>query len=117
MSAEEASELLRALADPIRLRLLSLLRSHGTLCVCELEAVTGEAQYTVSRHLGLLRRAGLVAGRRSGARIDYSLRGDLSAGVLATLEAAVGLLADDPHHHREQAAAAALRQGCCRPAA
>ena len=62
----EASELLRLLGDPIRLRLLRAL-AREPLNVSELTAVVGLAQSGVSRHLGLLRRAGLVVEERRGA--------------------------------------------------
>ncbi|MBI5834676.1 MAG: helix-turn-helix transcriptional regulator [Armatimonadetes bacterium] len=112
MTADQTGDLLRALADPPRLRLLALLRAHGILCVCELEQVTGLAQYTVSRNLGILRRAGLVEGRRNGARMDYCLRDDLPPATLALADAAVDAIADDPLIIQQQAAAALLR-GCC----
>ena len=103
---------MRALADPPRLRLLALLRVHGTLCVCELEQITGLAQYTVSRNLGILRRAGLLQGRRNGARMDYHLATDLPAETTALVDAAVATLHDDPLLADQQAAARLLRT-CC----
>lgn len=114
MSPDQAAELLRTLSDPPRLRLLALLREHGTLCVCELEQVTGVAQYTVSRNLGILRRAALVEGQRAGARMDYRLRPDLPAATLTLIDATIALLADDPQSAADQAAAAGVRQ-CCQP--
>ncbi len=65
-------EVLRAAADPTRLRLLNLLRL-GSICVCDLQAVLRIPQTTVSRHLAALRHAGLVTDQRKGARIVYSL--------------------------------------------
>jgi ArsR family transcriptional regulator len=62
----EASDLLRLLGDPVRLRLLRAL-SQEALNVSELTAVVGLAQSGVSRHLGLLRRAGVVVEERRGA--------------------------------------------------
>ena len=73
------SEVLKALADEVRLRLLRLL-SRETLNVQELCQVLDSSQSRVSRHLGVLRRAGLVQDRREGNRIYYhraSLSGDL----------------------------------------
>lgn len=67
-----AMELFRAFADPTRLRLLNLLAVRE-LCVCELMAVVGEVQPKVSRHLALLRRVGLVEGRREGQWVYYRL--------------------------------------------
>ena len=65
-------ELLRAAGDATRLRLLNLLR-QGSVCVCDLQQVLGLAQPTVSRHLAVLRHAGLVTDVRSGNRVLYSL--------------------------------------------
>ena len=67
-----ASGLLRVLADPMRLRLLRAL-SREALNVSELTAVLGLAQSGVSRHLGLLRKAGLVVEERKGAFTWYRL--------------------------------------------
>jgi len=65
----------RALADPARLAILQAL-SGGTRCVCELGPQLGLAQNLLSYHLRILREAGLVAGRRSGRRIEYEVRVD-----------------------------------------
>lgn len=113
MSPEQTCDLLKLLADPVRLRLVVLLQRHGTLCVCELEQITGAAQYTVSRNLGLLRRAGLVTASRDGARMDYRLAADLPADTLALLTATTCLVADDPQTTADQRAAELVRSGCC----
>lgn len=65
-------QLLRAAGEPTRLRILNLLR-QGSLCVSELQMVLGVPQSTVSRHLAMLRHAGLTAGTRVGTRAFYSL--------------------------------------------
>jgi ArsR family transcriptional regulator len=65
-------ELLRAAGDSIRLRILNLLR-EGRVCVCDLQRVLGHPQPTVSRHLAVLRHAGLVDDTRNGNRVLYSL--------------------------------------------
>ena len=65
-------ELLRAAGEPTRLRILNLLRCRS-LCVCDLQAVLGVPQSTVSRHLAALRHASLVADRRAGNRVLYAL--------------------------------------------
>jgi ArsR family transcriptional regulator len=73
--AERTAELLTALADPVRLRIVSMLAAapEGTACGCELEAPLGLAQPTVSHHLRILRQAGLVEGERRGRWVHYSL--------------------------------------------
>jgi len=65
-------EILKAAADPTRLRLLNLLRL-GSICVCDLQTVLQIPQPSVSRHLAALRHAGLVTDVRKGMRIVYSL--------------------------------------------
>jgi ArsR family transcriptional regulator, arsenate/arsenite/antimonite-responsive transcriptional repressor len=59
---------LKALADPVRVKLVSLLFSGGASeeCSCDLGAAVGLAESTVSRHLSRLRRAGLVESERRG---------------------------------------------------
>jgi ArsR family transcriptional regulator len=75
---EDASGLLRVLGDEARLRLLRVL-SREALNVSELTAVLGLAQSGVSRHLGLLRKAGLVAEERAGTFAWYRLAPDWAA--------------------------------------
>jgi ArsR family transcriptional regulator len=72
--AEQLARMFKALGDPIRLRLLSMIASHegGEACVCELTGggfpVTGP---TISHHLKVLREAGLIEGERRGTWIYY----------------------------------------------
>lgn len=86
-------EYFHALADETRLRCLLLLSSQGELCVCELSTALGLAQPKISRHLALLRGAGLVLDRRHGAWIYYRLDPTLPAWLqelLSGLVAAYG---------------------------
>lgn len=62
----------KACADETRLRILFLL-SEGELCVCEIVAVLDMPQGKISRHLSVLKHAGLVSDRRNGIWIYYSL--------------------------------------------
>jgi len=64
------SRLFKALGDETRLRIVALL-SHGELCVCHLEDALGLSQPHVSRHLGILRMAGVVEHRREGSWVYY----------------------------------------------
>jgi DNA-binding transcriptional ArsR family regulator len=86
MRALEAA--LKAAGDPTRTRILKLLEGRE-LCVCQIQAALGLAASTVSRHLALLRAAGLVEDRRDGKWIHYRLCETASnphaAGVLALL--------------------------------
>lgn len=79
--------LFNALAHDTRLRCLLLLLEFDELCVCELTHAIGAAQPHMSRHLGQLREAGLVADRRSGLWIHYRINPELPAWVLEVLKA------------------------------
>ena len=68
----ELVKVFKALADKNRLRILKMLQ-HKKLCVCELSAALGITRPSVSRHLGLMKDAGLVQDERNGQWIDYSL--------------------------------------------
>jgi ArsR family transcriptional regulator len=70
--AVELAELYKAASEPIRLRILALL-AHGELCVCHIHGLLDAPQPTVSRHLAVLRHAGLVAARRDGSWVHYAL--------------------------------------------
>ncbi|UQN09953.1 helix-turn-helix transcriptional regulator [Deinococcus sp. QL22] len=67
-----ASSLLKAVADPTRLRLLSALAS-GELCVCDLSVLAGTSESAVSHQLRLLRDLSLVKGRKEGRVVYYRL--------------------------------------------
>jgi ArsR family transcriptional regulator, arsenate/arsenite/antimonite-responsive transcriptional repressor len=66
------TRLFRALGDETRVRIVALL-SHGELCVCHLERALELSQPNASRHLGILRAAGLVEARRDGTWVYYRL--------------------------------------------
>lgn len=63
---------LKALAHPVRLRILALLRG-GELCVCQVTEILGLAPSTISEHLSLLRRAGLIVEHKDGKWVFYGL--------------------------------------------
>jgi ArsR family transcriptional regulator len=62
-----------ALSDPIRLRILTQLAECDQRCVCDLLRDSGIAPNLLSYHLGVLRRAGLIAAKRRGRWVDYRL--------------------------------------------
>ena len=73
-SAEKLGSLLRVLADPARLQILSMLASAGgEVCVCDLTEPLGLSQPTVSHHMKQLREGGFVSSERRGKWIFYSL--------------------------------------------
>jgi DNA-binding transcriptional ArsR family regulator len=82
-----ASELLTALAAPLRLSIVALLDRHGTRCVHQLVDALGVPQPLVSQHLRVLRSAGLVAGERRARQVEYRLvDGHVAHIVRAALE-------------------------------
>jgi DNA-binding transcriptional ArsR family regulator len=70
---QAASELLTALASPVRLSIVALLDQHGSRCVHQLVDALGVPQPLVSQHLRVLRSAGLVSGSRRHREVDYRL--------------------------------------------
>ena len=70
---EEAAKLFKALADETRLAILRQLREQGEVCACDFLACCELAQPTVSHHLKVLRRAGLVHAEKRGLWVYYTL--------------------------------------------
>jgi ArsR family transcriptional regulator len=75
-----------ALADATRRRILALLVDQGELCVCELTAALADIQPKISRHLCVLRDAGIVIPRREGTWMFYRLSPSLPAWAAALLK-------------------------------
>jgi ArsR family transcriptional regulator, arsenate/arsenite/antimonite-responsive transcriptional repressor len=73
-SAERLSRQFAALADPVRLRMLSVLATvpDGAMCACDLVEPIGKSQPTVSHHLQVLKAAGLVTAQRDGKNVWYA---------------------------------------------
>ncbi len=83
-------KIFKALGDRSRIRILKMLEVKP-LCVCEITRILGLGQSSVSRHLGILRDAGLVIDEKDGLWVNYSLAtpgDDLAAGLLAGLRRA-----------------------------
>jgi ArsR family transcriptional regulator len=88
--------LFRALADRTRLRIVNLL-ARGSLCVCDIQRILEQPQSSVSRHLALLKSAGLIVDRRDGMRTFYALtrwESPLARGVLAAIRTHLATEAD-----------------------
>ena len=84
IAATEAEELaagFKLLADPVRLRILSLIAnsSQGEMCACDLPALIGRSQPTVSHHLSLLTEAGLLSREKRGKWAWFRLDADRMA--------------------------------------
>ena len=92
----ERARVFAALGDPARLRILNLIRHCEEVCNCEIGPVTGFLPSKISRHLAILKQAGLIRERREGTFLHYRLAPDGDP----IREALIGLLdtlvADDP---------------------
>ncbi|MGV9672944.1 Rv2640c family ArsR-like transcriptional regulator [Gordonia sp. NPDC003504] len=91
-AALEIALRLKALADPTRLKLLSiLLADEGEgICTCDLAAAVGLTEATTSHHLGQLRKAGMITPERRGMNVYYRSRPDSLAAVCNALGAHTG---------------------------
>lgn len=74
-----------ALGDPIRRRILTMLLDTNECCVCEMHGALDSSQPKVSRHLAVLREAGLVLARREGVWMHYRIHPDLPAWAYRVL--------------------------------
>jgi ArsR family transcriptional regulator, arsenate/arsenite/antimonite-responsive transcriptional repressor len=84
--AERMARIAKALADPVRLQLVDVLRKHaGKVCVCELVPLFDLSQPTVSHHLGVLRKAGIVDSERQGLWAYYYVKNEALEEVSAWL--------------------------------
>jgi ArsR family transcriptional regulator len=79
---KEQGALLKALAHPVRLQILTVLRRDGECCVCHLENILRQRQAYISQQLSRLREAGLVVDRREGLNVFYSLADESLGQVL-----------------------------------
>jgi len=79
--AEDLARAFAALADPVRLRLLSLVADAGEICACELLEPLGKAQPTVSHHTKALADAGLITGEKRGRWVWWSIVPERVAAV------------------------------------
>lgn len=102
----------RAFADETRLRILHLL-TKGELCVCDIMAVLGAPQPKISRHLGYLKRAGLVADRKEGPWRHYSLAPSKSAFHKRLLGCVGGCLDEAPALRQDAKKLGSIRKAAC----
>ena len=77
----------KAFSEPIRLRILGLLYNNPELCVCDLMAVLGSPQTTISRHMNRLKTGGMVEDRRDKMWVHYRLKKDMPPLARAALDA------------------------------
>ena len=79
------SNVLKALAHPVRLQLVDALRD-GELCVCELVEIVDSERTGISKHLALLKQAGLVTDRKEGLKVFYDLACPCALDFFACVE-------------------------------
>src|SRR5579859_1442623 len=85
--ADQVAPLLKALAEPVRLRLLSLVASHpgGEACICDLNEAFDLSQPTISHHMKVLHEAGLVDRDKRGVWVYYQVRPQALAALAALI--------------------------------
>jgi ArsR family transcriptional regulator len=108
---QAVDRVLKALADPTRLRIVGLLQ-HGEICVCHLHGSLGISQPKASRHLAYLRRAGVVQAEKRGLWVYYSLAVQADKPAQALLDAARHCTSH-LSAARQDAARLVAQTGCC----
>ena len=109
MGLRDYESVMKATADPTRVRILKILEG-GEMCVCQVIAILSLGQSTVSKHLFLLRSAGLIKDRRDRKWIHYSLdRKSESPYAVRMLRNLRGWLKDDPVIAKDRERAAMAR--------
>jgi ArsR family transcriptional regulator len=109
MGLRDYESVMKAAADPTRVRILKILEG-GEICVCQVIAILSLGQSTVSKHLFLLRTAGLIKDRRERKWVHYSLdRGNDSPYTTRMLRNLRGWLNDDPVIAKDRERAAMAR--------
>ena len=106
------AKIIKAMAHPSRLAMLEALR-HGEMCVCDLRDLVGADLSTVSKHLSLMKSAGLVEDRKEGLKVHYRLRVPCVLDFMTCVEAV--LKAGAPGSIRAPARAATRAAACCAP--
>ena len=86
-AALEVALRLKALADPVRVRLMSMLLSADAVCTCDLAPAVGVTDATVSHHLSVLKKAGLISeGERRGMNVYYRARRESLSALVSVLD-------------------------------
>ncbi|MGC8863481.1 MAG: ArsR/SmtB family transcription factor [Armatimonadota bacterium] len=85
---EMRARIIKAMAHPSRLMMIDAL-SEGEKCVCELRDLVGSDMSTVSKHLSLMKQAGIVADRKVGQQVFYNLRVPCILNFFGCVEAVI----------------------------
>lgn len=96
---EARANLARALANETRLAIVDILGEKGEKCVCELTELLDVSQSSVSKHLGILKKAGIVDSKKDGLNVCYFLRTPCVVNFFTCLD---GILLKDLEKRREQ---------------
>ena len=95
---EARASIIKALAHPARLLIVDELSTAGERCVCELQELVGADMSTVSKHLTVLKKAGLVESDKRGLQVFYTLLSPCVMNFFACVESVIEV-------HQEQSAA------------
>ena len=112
----EPTTFFKSLADDTRLRSLLLMQDQGELCVCELTVALAQTQTTISRHLAILRKAGLTLDRKVKQWVYYQINPDLPPWAIDVLQqtyAANRAFIEENIKHLEQMGHRPQRQNTC----
>jgi DNA-binding transcriptional ArsR family regulator len=94
---EGQASILKALGQPTRLQILELLK-EGERCVCEIFPAINQEQANVSKHLSILKQAGILESRKDGLRILYRLRTPEIMNLLTGVSKLLKAQAREQHH-------------------
>jgi len=107
----------KCLADDTRLKILLLITAEQELCVCELTHALALSQPKISRHIALLRKAGLLADRRAGKWVYYRLSTELDNWQIETISSCLannpGYLVESGLRLREMGNRPQRQELCC----
>lgn len=102
----------KALSDETRIRMMNVLMELGELCVCDLEAGLDITQSKASRHLGILKQAGVLAVRRDATWVYYSVHDDLNEATQSILDGVRATFGATREAKRDVARTKKLRRSC-----
>jgi len=112
--AMDLIQIYQCFCDRTRLRILNLL-TRSPLCVCHFQDILGESQVKISKHLGYLRRKGMVATKREQNWIIYSLPARRAGELERNLKCLQDCVQTDAVFKRDMEKLSKLAKSCCKP--
>jgi len=97
---EKKAEILKAIAQPTRLKILDLLK-NGERCACDIYPALAQEQPNISKHLNFMKRAGIVDSRKDGLRIIYWIKAPEVLEILRHAEAILKREVEEDHKSLE----------------